>query len=69
MGETVFKTNIKCDGCIAKVNGILNDLVGIGKWSVDVAQPTKPLTINNESVTLDNLKMSLDKVGYTAEPL
>jgi hypothetical protein len=43
--ETKFKTNIKCDGCIAKVTPALNETVGQGNWNVDLQNPNKVLTI------------------------
>ena len=69
MEKRIFKTNIKCDGCIQKVSSTLNELVGIGNWTVNLALPTKPLTINNEAVSADNLEVALSKVGYTAVSL
>jgi len=42
-------TKINCGGCIAKVKGELNELLGEGKWSVDTALPNKPLTFSDEA--------------------
>jgi copper chaperone len=65
--ETVkFKTNIKCEGCIAKVKASLNETVGEGNWEVDIADPSKVLTVP-ALVDETTLKESLKKVGYQAE--
>lgn len=42
-------TKINCGGCIAKVQGDLNELLGEGNWSVDTSLPNKPLTFSNEA--------------------
>ena len=41
-------TKINCGGCIAKVQGDLNELLGEGNWSVDTSLPNKPLTFSAE---------------------
>lgn len=42
-------TKINCGGCIAKVQGDLNELLGEGNWSVDTSLPNKPLTFSDEA--------------------
>lgn len=64
--ETKFKTNIKCDGCIAKVTPSLNEAVGQNNWKVDLASATKTLTVEGESDQQKVIK-ALEKVGYKAE--
>ena len=41
-------TKINCGGCIAKVQGDLNELLGEGNWSVDTSLPNKPLTFSDD---------------------
>lgn len=62
-----FKTNINCGGCIAKVTPFLDQVAGAGKWSVDTANPSKILTVENESVTSEEIEAGLDKLGYHAD--
>ena len=45
----IIDTKINCGGCIAKVQGDLNELLGEGNWSVDTSLPTKPLTFSDEA--------------------
>ena len=61
-----FKTNIKCSACVAKVTPSLNETVGENKWSVDLTNPARTLTINDNQ---DEIKIveALQKVGYKAE--
>jgi copper chaperone CopZ len=63
-----FKTNIKCAACVAKVTSALNESVGEDKWSVDIQNPAKILSIESEAKAGD-VKSALEKVGYTAEPI
>ena len=45
----ILDSKINCGGCIAKVQGDLNELLGEGNWSVDTSLPNKPLTFSNEA--------------------
>lgn len=64
-----FKTNIKCDGCIAKVTPILDQAVGKGNWSVDLTSPLRILSIEHLAVAPDSIKAGLATVGYNAEEI
>lgn len=63
-----FKTNIKCAACVVKVTSALNESVGENKWSVDIQNPAKILTIESEAKAED-VRSALEKVGYKAEPI
>ncbi len=69
MNELKFKTNIKCDGCIAKVTPALNETVGQNNWTVDIQNPAKVLTIKNDAAKKDQVIEALQKVGYKAEEI
>lgn len=62
-----FKTNIKCAACVEKVTPGLNETIGKDKWSVDLTDPNRTLTITEG----DTVKMAakLREVGYLAERL
>lgn len=66
MESVKFKTNIKCSACVAKVTPVLNETVGENKWTVDLIDPARTLTIRDVH---DERKMieALQKVGYKAE--
>jgi copper chaperone len=68
METTKFKTNIKCDACIAKVTPALNEAVGAGHWQVDISNPSKVLTIEGDGDE-KKIKEALEKVGYKAEKI
>jgi len=66
MENKVFKTNINCVSCIAKVTNTLNELVGEDIWNVDTTTPIKLLTIDNEDITASVISEALGKIGYSA---
>ncbi len=53
-------TKINCGGCIAKVQGDLNELLGEGNWSVDTSLPNKPLTFSDDT-DVEEVKDVLDE--------
>lgn len=61
-----FKTNIKCDACVAKVTPYLNESAGNGNWRVNLADPQKTLTIEGE-VSSEKIQEALQQAGYKAE--
>ncbi|NLP58951.1 heavy-metal-associated domain-containing protein [Lutibacter sp. B1] len=64
-----FKTNINCSGCISKVTPFLNKQEGVESWEVDTANPDKTLTIESNCASEENIKATLQKVGFKAEPV
>jgi len=62
-----FKTNIKCDGCIAKVTPFLNEASGAGNWKVDIASKDKILTV--QSGDAKAIEEAVQKAGYKIEAL
>ena len=67
MEKLIFKTNIKCGGCVATVTPFLNKTVGENNWQVDTQNPDKLLTV--EGATVDQVKEALKEAGYKAEPV
>lgn len=62
-----FKTNIKCDGCLAKVTPKLNETAGEDNWEVDIKTPEKILTIASDDVDEKIIVSVLKEVGFNAE--
>ena len=67
MESIKFKTDIKCMGCVAKVTPSLNTAAGVNKWSVDVNDPAKILTISNDKVSEGDVLEAIKKAGFKAE--
>lgn len=65
-----FKTNIKCDGCIATVSPVLNAMSDIDRWDVDISTAEKTLTVEgSDQVEPERIVEELKQVGYSAEKL
>ena len=62
-----FKTNINCGGCVSKVTPFLNKQEGVESWEVDTDNPDKILTIESDSAIEEDVKATLQKVGFKAE--
>ena len=62
-----FKTNINCGGCVSKVTPFLNNQEGVESWEVDTVNPDKILTIKSDGASEEDVKATLQKVGFTAE--
>ena len=60
-----FKTNIKCDGCIATITPFLTPENGIEKWAVDLQSPDRILTVETDH-SAGEVTGLLEKAGYAA---
>ena len=63
-----FKTNINCDGCIAKVTPFLNEIDEITKWEVDTTNKDKILSVQTES-TKERIIQKVQEAGFKIELL
>jgi copper chaperone CopZ len=66
MNKIELKTNVKCSACVEKIAPFLNDLVGRGKWSVDLTDPQRTLRVDTPA-NLEEVKAALAKAGYKGE--
>jgi copper chaperone len=64
-----FKTNINCDGCIAKVTPFLNETKGISHWEVDTANRDKILTVQTDGITKEDVMQKVQEAGFKIESL
>ena len=62
-----FRTNVNCGGCIATVTPYLNQVKGIGKWSVDTSNPMKVLTVEAPELNPEIIIETLKEAGYKAD--
>jgi len=62
-----FKTNLKCNNCVAKVKEQL-DAAEFGNWSVDLKSPDRILTVEtDDEEAAAKVKKILTAAGYRAE--
>jgi len=69
MSTLKFKTNIKCNNCVAKVSQFLDESVNIKEWNVDLESPDRILTVTGEGINNDLVKDTVMKAGYRAEEI
>ena len=63
-----YKTNIKCNSCVAKVKPYLESIKEISSWDVDLASPDRILKVDGE-VSDEVIIKALAKAGYHAEKI
>ena len=64
MNTIKLKTNINCEGCVAKVTPIIENEKGIKKWDVDITTKDKILTIETDNLTEEQVKVIIEKSGF-----
>lgn len=69
MEEIRFKTNMMCDGCVAKVGPQLDKLENLEHWSVDLKSPDKVLTVKTDEQMAKDILEAVRKTGYVIEEL
>jgi len=70
MKKTItYKTNIKCNGCIATVTPFFDKSEAIKKWSVDLESPDRILTVELEDGGNNEVEKLIKEAGYEAESL
>ena len=63
-----FKTNLKCNNCVAKVKAQLDATAEIQKWSIDLKSPDRMMTVEgNEEKLVELVEGILADAGYCAE--
>ncbi len=67
--EIKFKSNIKCDGCIAKVKPFLDELTDLINWEVDTLTPNKILTVKGTEGIEEQVITSVKAAGYTIDKI
>ncbi|MHC1775421.1 MAG: heavy-metal-associated domain-containing protein [Lentimicrobium sp.] len=62
-----FKTNLKCNGCIAAVKPAIENIDGLKKWEVDLTTPDRILSVETESENVaEKITSAFKKAGYEA---
>jgi copper chaperone CopZ len=67
MKTLIFKTTLKCNGCIASVKPGLDAIEGLTKWEIEIAEPDRPLKAEVESDDVEEkIIQVLEKSGFKA---
>lgn len=64
-----FKTNINCDGCVAKVSPLLNEADGVCAWEVDTTTKDKILSVHSNGITQQEVIKTIQDAGFRIEAL
>ena len=66
MTEKTFNVpDMSCGHCKAAVEGGLNGLPGVEKANADIAKGTVKVSYDEGSVTIEDLKGTIEEAGYT----
>jgi copper chaperone len=63
----LFKTTMKCAGCVAAVTPGLDALKEVHSWKADVSGAEKTLSVEAEETAVPQVIAALDKAGFKAE--
>jgi copper chaperone CopZ len=61
-----FKTNVKCEGCLAAVKPFLEESKEINHWEIDLTSPDKILTVQAETIDSEQVCEIVHKAGFNA---
>jgi copper chaperone len=64
-----FKTNINCNNCVARVKPFLDKKEGIHSWNVDIDNPDKILTVETDSLSVDDIVKTVKRTGFEASEI
>jgi len=62
----IFNTNVKCSGCVQKIEKELQSYSNISEWNIDLNSPEKPLTIVTD-LSQKEVQKLVEKAGFTTK--
>ena len=62
--KRVFKTNLRCGGCVQTIAPLLDGDSGIASWNANVVSPDRLLTVEGDLVSRSQVESLLGKAGY-----
>lgn len=68
MAKFCFQTSIKCNNCLRTVTPVINSILEVDAWSVDLEHPNHLLMVEGD-VNADEIIRKLASVGFVATPL
>ena len=64
MHTMIFKTNTKCEGCLAKIEEILQGKISREEWNLDLSDSNRPLNVASDKLAADDVVELISKVGF-----
>lgn len=62
---TLSVPDISCEHCVHAINTSLGDIAGVEKVTTDIPTKTVYLRFHPEQVSLQEIEVALDDIGYT----
>lgn len=59
-----FKTNLKCSGCVKVVSPLLDSILEIENWEINLESDNKTLEVESKSDVSDLVIETIKKAGY-----
>jgi copper chaperone CopZ len=66
MNKLTFKTNINCNGCLSKVQPVLDQEKKITEWAVDLQSDDRLLTVKTSDMSAEEVQSTVAKAGFEA---
>jgi len=64
MQTHIYRTNLNCDKCRAKVRPLLDSDPKITSWSLNIQDPNKPLTVQSEGLSFNHIQNLIHQAGF-----
>ena len=64
MEKLLFKTSLKCNGCINAIRPGMDSRTGIEQWKVDLESSDKVLEVESSGDVSERVLESVKKAGY-----
>lgn len=68
MRTMIFRTNAKCEGCLARIEKTLQGKINREEWNLDLSNPDRTLTVFSDKLTDKEIMELINKAGYLIEP-
>ena len=69
MNTMIFKTNAKCEDCLAKIEEILQGKISREEWNLDLSDSNRPLTVASDKLAADDVVELISKAGFKIEQM
>ena len=69
MNTMIFKTNAKCEGCLAKIEEILQGKISREDWNLDLSDSNRPLIVASDKLAADDVVELISKAGFKIEQM
>lgn len=63
MKSMKFKTNAKCEHCVAAISSYLNKIMEPSQWNIDLASPDRILTVEAD-ISPEKIIEAVENAGF-----